>query len=315
MNDFFLILFLISIGLLAIGRYFPSLFSLIFRGKQYNKKQRNVLIFLSIVFFILFGIFSDSEEAKKIQENTTIKNEAVIKDVGEIQHENASNAEQTAEKQTVEPEEENKQSDENLFRVSRVIDGDTIELEGGQKVRYIGINSPETVHPEKSVECFGKEASNKNKELVEGKEIKLEKDVSETDKYDRLLRYVYVGDLFINDYLVRNGYAYSSSYPPDIKFQEQFRKAEEEAKNNKRGLWADNVCNSTNTPTNQNTGKDDTKNTSCNIKGNISSSGEKIYHVPGGQYYEKTVINTSAGERWFCNEAEAVNAGWRKSKR
>lgn len=124
--------------------------------------------------------------------------------------------------------------------VEKVVDGDTIKIEGGKTVRYIGINTPETVDPRRKVQCFGKEASVKNKELVEGKKIRLEKDVSETDKFGRLLRYVYVEDIFVNDFLVRQGFAYASSYPPDIKYQEQFQKAEKEARENNRGLW--NVC-------------------------------------------------------------------------
>ena len=128
------------------------------------------------------------------------------------------------------------------FKVISVVDGDTIKLENGQTVRYIGIDTPETVHPFKPVECFGKEASAKNKELVEGKTVRLEKDISETDRYGRLLRYVYVGDVSVNDYLVRNGFASAVSYPPDVKYQEQFNEAEKEARENKRGLWADNVC-------------------------------------------------------------------------
>ena len=124
-----------------------------------------------------------------------------------------------------------------VFKVTKVIDGDTIKLENGEVVRYIGINAPETAHPQKPVQCFGYEASNKNKELVEGKIVRLEKDISETDKYGRLLRYVWVGNVFVNDYLVRNGYAYSSTYPPDVKYQEQLREAEKEARENNRGLW------------------------------------------------------------------------------
>lgn len=130
------------------------------------------------------------------------------------------------------------QSTESGVLVRRVVDGDTIELETGEVVRYIGIDTPETVHPSKAVQCFGKEASTKNKSLVEGKRVRLEKDVSNTDKYGRLLRYVYIGDTFVNDFLVRQGYAYASSYPPDVKYQSQFRQAEQEARTNKRGLWA-----------------------------------------------------------------------------
>lgn len=129
--------------------------------------------------------------------------------------------------------------------VIAVIDGDTIEIEGGQRIRYIGINTPETVDPRKPVECFGREASNKNKELVAGKSVRLEKDISETDKYGRLLRYVFVGDVFVNDYLVRQGYAYASSYPPDVKHQNQFNQAGKEAKTNSWGLWS--ACGSSST--------------------------------------------------------------------
>lgn len=128
-------------------------------------------------------------------------------------------------------------------RVTRVIDGDTIEVNlGGSiyKVRYIGIDTPETVHPSQPVECFGKEASDKNSELVEGKIVRLEKDVSETDRYGRLLRYIWVGDIFVNDYLVRQGYAYASTYPPDVKYADQFAQAQTEAIENNRGLWA--IC-------------------------------------------------------------------------
>ena len=132
------------------------------------------------------------------------------------------------------------------YLVTKVVDGDTITLEGGQKVRYIGINTPETVHPSKPVECFGIESSNKNKELVEGKQVKLEKDISETDRYGRLLRYIWIGDILVNDYLVRQGYAYASTYPPDVKYAEQFVQAQREARENNRGLWAN--CQSTTEP-------------------------------------------------------------------
>lgn len=198
-------------------------------------------------------------------------------------------------------------------RVARVIDGDTIEIEGGQKIRYIGIDTPETVHPDKSLECFGLEASSKNKELVEGKEIELEKDVSETDKYGRLLRYVYIGDTFVNDFLVRQGYAHASSYPPDVKYQDQLRLAQQEAQANSRGLWS--ACQNGQTNHSQPSSSSQSSESGCLIKGNISTSGEKIYHTPGQQYYDKTVIDTSRGERWFCTEDEAIAAGWRKSKK
>lgn len=132
-----------------------------------------------------------------------------------------------------------------VVKVIKVIDGDTIEVEQNgvsAKVRYIGVNTPETVDPRRGVQCFGKEASNENKRLVEGKEIILEKDISETDKYNRPLRYVYLklddnSNLFVNDYLVREGFANSSTYPPDVKFSNRFNQAQAEAKENNKGLW------------------------------------------------------------------------------
>lgn len=127
---------------------------------------------------------------------------------------------------------------EEAILVAKVIDGDTIQIEGGKTVRYIGIDTPEIVDPRKSVQCFGNEAALKNQELVEGKLARLEKDISETDKFGRLLRYVYVGNVFVNDFLVREGNAYAAAYPPDVKYQEQFVQAQREARENKRGLWS-----------------------------------------------------------------------------
>lgn len=132
---------------------------------------------------------------------------------------------------------------QHRFLVTRVVDGDTIELSSGQKLRYIGIDTPETVDPRRPVGCFGKEASNENKKLVEGKEVILEKDVSDKDKFGRLLRYVYLplpeGNLlFVNDYLVREGFAKVLTYPPDVKFNTQFLQAQTEARTQNRGLWA-----------------------------------------------------------------------------
>lgn len=126
-------------------------------------------------------------------------------------------------------------------KVRRVIDGDTIELFDGRTVRYIGIDTPETVAPRTKVQCFGKQASERNKELVLDKDIYLEKDVSETDRFGRLLRYAYVeinGEMkMVNNVLVEEGFATSATFPPDIKHQEEFRKSQASAEDKKRGLW------------------------------------------------------------------------------
>lgn len=126
-------------------------------------------------------------------------------------------------------------------QVVKVVDGDTIDVEiDGEvhRLRYIGIDTPETVHPNKPVEWMGPEATQANRDLVEGKTVYLEKDVSETDRYDRLLRYVYLEDgTLVNAELVRLGYAHASSYPPDVKYQDRLREAQEKARETERGLW------------------------------------------------------------------------------
>lgn len=130
--------------------------------------------------------------------------------------------------------------------VVRVVDGDTIVVDIGgteYKVRYIGIDTPETVDPRKPVQCFGKEASVKNTELVFGKYVRLEKDVSDTDRYGRLLRHVWVEDvanateIMVNAELVRLGYAQVSTYPPDVKYQDYFLQLQDEAQVANSGLW------------------------------------------------------------------------------
>lgn len=110
-------------------------------------------------------------------------------------------------------------------------------LSSGERIRYIGIDTPETKHPKKPVQYFGKEAYEANKGLVDGKTVRLELDVQKRDKYGRLLAYVYVGDVFVNAWLVENGYAKVSTYPPNVKHQKLFVKLQKEARKNNKGLW------------------------------------------------------------------------------
>lgn len=119
----------------------------------------------------------------------------------------------------------------DIVKVTKVIDGDTIEIEDGKRVRYIGIDTPEKEN------CYFYESTKRNKELVEGKVIKLEKDISQTDKYGRFLRYVYIDDLLINEALVKEGFAQVATFPPDIKYKNRFLEAQKIARENKVGFW------------------------------------------------------------------------------
>jgi micrococcal nuclease len=124
--------------------------------------------------------------------------------------------------------------------VVQIVDRDTIDvqLDGRRvRVRYIGINTPETKHPRKGVEPFGKEASAANRRLVEGQTVRLELDVQPWDRYQRLLAYVYVGDVMVNAELVRLGFAQVATYPPNVQYQERFLALQHEAREAKRGLW------------------------------------------------------------------------------
>jgi micrococcal nuclease len=119
--------------------------------------------------------------------------------------------------------------------VVRVVDGDTIhvQIDGvDYSVRYIGVDSPESGAP------YSDEATKKNRELVQGKTVTLVMDVSETDRYDRLLRYVIAGDVFVNNEMVFYGLAQSKAYPPDTACQETFDDTQAKARSARRGMWA-----------------------------------------------------------------------------
>jgi micrococcal nuclease len=143
------------------------------------------------------------------------------------------------------------------FKIIKVIDGDTIDVEKNidvridnkvekYKVRLLGINTPESVDPRRTVECFGKEASTYAKENFLGATVRLETDDSQSkyDKYNRLLAYVYLSDgQMINRKLIADGYAYEYTYDKPYKNQSDFKNLQRVAKSESRGLWAQDTCN------------------------------------------------------------------------
>ena len=127
----------------------------------------------------------------------------------------------------------------DMVKVQRVIDGDTFKTTTGERVRLIGVDTPETVHPNKPVEYFGKEASAFLKGLIEGKTVRLEYDWNRRDKYNRTLAYVFLQDtIFVNAEIIRQGYGFAYlKYPFKEEYMELFRRLEKEARENERGLW------------------------------------------------------------------------------
>lgn len=188
--------------------------------------------------------------------------------------------------------------------VIRIIDGDTIDVRFSdgreERVRYIGVNTPE-----RGELCYD-EATSANVALVKDQTVTLIKDTSETDQNNRLLRYVFSGNVFVNAELVRQGYAEARRYPPDVAFAEDFEKLEDEARLANRTCHATGVFGG-HTPAGEPVF---CEGEALCIKGNINQQGEKYYHFPGCGSYEKTQMNASNGERWFNNSPEAETAGW-----
>jgi len=136
-----------------------------------------------------------------------------------------------------------KEGQGKLYHVTRVIDGDTVQIEGGQLVRYIGIDTPEIRERRNNgrwkydPEPYAEEAKKFNETLVKGQEVRLEFDAQETDRFGRLLAYVYVGDIFVNREILRQGYAQLLTIPPNVRYVGQFRDDLIEARRHTRGLW------------------------------------------------------------------------------
>ena len=126
--------------------------------------------------------------------------------------------------------------------VTRVVDGDTVEadIDGREEdVRYIGVDTPESVKPDSPVECYGPEAADFNRRLVEGKTVRMELGSEQRDQYGRVLAYLRLGDTFVNAELLRRGYATTLTIPPNDEYAGQFGRLEREAAAEGRGLWGE----------------------------------------------------------------------------
>lgn len=176
--------------------------------------------------------------------------------------------------------------------VERVVDGDTIIVEGVGRVRLIGVDTPETVHPNRPVEFFGKEASAFAKGLLEGKRVRLEYDQERQDRYGRTLAYVYLDDgTFVNAEIIRRGYGHAYTRFP-FRHMEAFRQFEREARDNRRGLWGAAVGGSSSSAraapeAKPSAGQDDTVY--------VTRTGRK-YHKEGCRFLSRSKIPMKRNE-------------------
>ncbi len=201
--------------------------------------------------------------------------------------------------------------------IVRVVDGDTIKIKldnnKEETIRLLLVDTPESVHPTKPVQPFAIEASNFVKKLLPvGKDVEVELGTNERDKYGRLLAYLYTDGKMVNQLLLEKGYArVAYVFAPNTKYIDEFRDIQEKAQLNEIGIWSiENYATSTGFA--EKGLKENESPIACTnpeIKGNINSKGEKIYHVIGGQHYEQT-----KPEQLFCTEKDARMAGFRKAK-
>lgn len=204
-------------------------------------------------------------------------------------------------------------------QVTRVVDGDTMKVSVNGKeetVRLLLVDTPETVHPNKEVQPFGPEASKFAKDMLTNQQVQLELDVSERDKYGRLLAYLHINGKMFNELLLEKGLArVAYIYAPNTKHVDEFYDIQKKAQKSGIGIWSiENYViedKGFNEHVSQNASKPSSEkvNGACTIKGNISSKGEKIYHTTESRWYEMT-----KPEEMFCTEQEAVKAGYRKAQ-
>ncbi len=184
------------------------------------------------------------------------------------------------------------QKDADTFLVREVFDGDSFLIELNEDVRLVNLDAPQLKY------CMGKEAKERLEELILHKEIRLEE--AGMGEFNRILVFVYVDDLFINEIMVKEGYA--RYRPLKTNKKEIIKEADAYARENNLGIWG--KCRQRQNPDNPN----------CNIKGNIEiRSKEKRYFFPGCTNYTNVIIDKDLGEEWFCTEKEAQEAGFERS--
>lgn len=202
-------------------------------------------------------------------------------------------------------------SADSLVGRASVVDGDTLEIHG-TRIRLYGIDAPESgqscLVKGKQSRC-GQHAALALADKIGSRTVTC--DPKDRDRYQRVVAVCRAGEEDLNAWMVSEGWAMAYR-----RYSTDYIREEDTASADKRGIWRGDFV----APWDWRRGKrlaatEAQQPKTCRIKGNISRDGERIYHVPSGQYYERTRIDTSKSERWFCSEADAQAAGWRRSRR
>ncbi|MDA2936356.1 thermonuclease family protein [Patescibacteria group bacterium AH-259-L05] len=293
-------------GIIAVGGILATLVATETGGKSTRKTLSIILITLIVLLASLFAVDLAQDSADTTPEVVEVEQESVsaVPDFKDTDQESLSIISDLLSR-----------PDDKLFFVNYAIDGDTIKVEVNddtRRVRLIGINAPE------KGECYYEEARTALASLVEGERVRLETGSSDVDVYGRWLRYVYVsGDVFVNRYLLRNGYAQTDLDPHNKQYDQDFISAREEALRQDRGLWSacdDAIENYKQENPGLREVDEPPPNPDCIIKGNISKREYgKTYLTPECGNYDRTKIDTNRGEQYFCTEGEAIAAGFRKA--
>ncbi len=199
-----------------------------------------------------------------------------------------------------------------VYQVSQVFDGDTFKLADGSSVRIADIDTPE------QGECFYQESKDALKKLIEGKDVELRKDITAVDEFERLLRYVILpnastlkGNTLVSEYMVAGGYAVPVSNTKNLLYFRTLVIKRDEAIKKGLGMWG-SECDYKITERSQNDVP--AKSPECRVKGNIAAGGStKTYFLEGCLTYNQVKIDPARGEGYFCSEAEAVKAGYKKA--
>jgi len=210
--------------------------------------------------------------------------------------------------------------EENLHKVVKVIDGDTFVVAGveGEEDSDLSVRILNIAAPDKN-ECYFEESKKALKDLIEGKEVKLRKDVSGVDKFGRLLRHVFLpsetekeDDMFVAQYMVENGFAKAIPVVPDFEYKRYLAQRENVAISGKLGVWGN--CQEDLPKYFGDVTDMQIEDPECIIKGNISTENPtKFYFLPNCAPYSQIKIDAERGERYFCSEEEAEEAGFTRS--